>query len=78
MAIAELQPRSARITQILILIRQLESQEQLALMQELANLLQRQTVRARRKVTEFRGVGKRTWQGVNVDDYIRSERESWG
>jgi hypothetical protein len=66
------------MTQILILIRQLESQEQLALMQELANLLQRQTARARRKVTEFRGVGKRTWQGVNIDDYIRGERESWG
>lgn len=80
MTLAELYPQPKRVTQIIVSIRQLEADEQLVLIQELAHLLRRQTYRsrARRKVTEFRGVGKQGWQGINIDDYIQRERESWG
>jgi hypothetical protein len=29
-------------------------------------------------VLELRGLGKEIWQDIDVDEYIRQERESWG
>ena len=29
-------------------------------------------------ITEMRGLGKDLWQGVDAQDYINSERDSWG
>ena len=79
MMIANTLPNSDRMAQIRIAIRELEAQEQLVLMEELANLLRRRIQRAqpKRAVTEFRGVGKQAWRGVDVAEYIRRERESW-
>ncbi|MEK7328405.1 MAG: hypothetical protein AAB217_24435 [Chloroflexota bacterium] len=79
MATADIQLRSARVRQLLITIRELEAQEQLVLIQELAKLVHQQVRHSpsRRKITEFKGIGKRAWQGVDINEYVRLERKSW-
>ena len=71
--------RSTQLAQLLAAIRQLDMQDQLLLMQELANGLRQQigTTPAKRRITEFRGVGKQAWSGIDVTDYLRREREAW-
>jgi len=32
----------------------------------------------RRSLLELQGLGKGIWQGVDVDEYLRRERSSWG
>ena len=34
--------------------------------------------RASRSLLELQGLGKSIWQGVDVDEYLRRERSSWG
>ncbi len=29
------------------------------------------------QVTDFRGLGKEIWQGVDADEYVAGERDSW-
>jgi hypothetical protein len=72
-------PRSANLAPILVAIRELETTEQLMVMQSLISLLRQKTERhrARRQVTEFRGIGKIAWQSVDIDQYLRLERGSW-
>lgn len=31
-----------------------------------------------RKITELRGLGKEVWQGIDPDEYVAQERDSWG
>jgi hypothetical protein len=28
-------------------------------------------------ITELRGLGKEIWQGIDVDEYLKQERDSW-
>ena len=69
--------RSTHITQLLVSIRALETQEQLALMREIARLLEQHAKRPLCKVTRFRGAGQRAWHGIKSVDYVQHERESW-
>ena len=31
----------------------------------------------RRHITEMRGLGKELWQGIDPQDYLNAERDSW-
>jgi len=31
-----------------------------------------------RSIAELRGLGKKIWQGVDADEYVRKDRDSWG
>jgi len=31
----------------------------------------------RGRLSELKGLGKETWEGIDVDQYIREERDSW-
>ena len=44
---------------------------------ELSRLFE-QPQRERRKITELRGLGKEIWRGVDAQEYVDAERESWG
>jgi len=33
--------------------------------------------RKRGRLSELKGLGKETWEGIDVDQYIREERDSW-
>ena len=30
-----------------------------------------------RRITEMRGLGKELWQGVDAQEYVNAERDSW-
>jgi hypothetical protein len=32
---------------------------------------------ARRSILELRGLGKEIWQGIDAQQYVNSERDSW-
>jgi hypothetical protein len=52
--------------------------EQLRLIEELAAIIRRQvTARPKHSVTEFKGMGKEGWEGIDVEKYIDEERNSW-
>ena len=41
-------------------------------------LLEESTLPAgRRRITEIRGLGKEVWQGIDAQDYVNAERDSW-
>ena len=52
--------------------------DQLRLIAELAGRLGHLERRPRRSLLELRGLGKSAWQGIDVDEYLRAERSSWG
>jgi hypothetical protein len=33
--------------------------------------------RPKHRITEFKGLGKELWQGIDVEKYIDEERNSW-
>jgi hypothetical protein len=60
---------------ILDLARSLNGEEQ---QQLVAALTARAKQKAKRhSVLELRGLGKTLWNGVDAQDYVRRERESW-
>lgn len=53
--------------------------DQMRLISELAGRLRVQLEgQPHRSLLELRGLGKNIWQGVDVDEYLRQERASWG
>lgn len=34
-------------------------------------------IQKNRSITELRGLGKEIWEGINPDEYIAEERDSW-
>ncbi len=64
--------------EILSRIQSLTPEDQLKLLEDLVAII-RQQARAepRHSVLEFEGVGQEAWKGINVQEYIDQERESW-
>ena len=60
--------------------RQLPTDEQLLLLQELAALV-RQQITAKEEplhsFLELEGLGKEVWQDIDAQEYINQERDSW-
>jgi hypothetical protein len=60
-------------------VEALPPDEQLRLIAELAGRLGGHLGREpRRSLLELRGLGKCVWQDIDVDEYLRRERSSWG
>lgn len=38
--------------------------------------LRKQTIKPR-SILELRGLGKETWEGIDPDEYVAQERDSW-
>ena len=55
---------------------ELNPQEQLRLIEELSQAAGMKN--GPRSIAELRGLGKKIWQGVDADEYVRKERDSWG
>ena len=73
------------LSRILSLTEKLTPPEKLylseKLMQQLREILETAEQVAvspkRTKLSDFAGVGKELWETVDVDEYLRQERESW-
>jgi hypothetical protein len=61
--------------------RQIESMtldEQKRLMEELASIVNhRKTADPKPSILDLEGLGKDIWQGIDVQEYIDHERQSW-
>jgi len=64
--------------QLLERARQLEPTDQLRLLEGLASLVRQEidTVPSH-TITELRGLGKATWQGIDAQGYVDRERDTW-
>ena len=63
-------------TKVLMLVDRLSRVEQQQLLTELATRLQQQSD-PKRRVTEFRGVGRGNPIGIDAQEYINQERDAW-
>ena len=64
--------------EVLNQIQHLTPDEQFQLLEDLVALVRRQTrMRPRRSVLEFKGLGKEMWEGMDAQEYVNRERESW-
>lgn len=61
--------------------RQIESltlYEQMQLMQELASIVNHRTPKkSKRDLMELEGLGQDIWQGIDAQEYVDRERQSW-
>ena len=65
--------------EILDQVRRLDPTEQVDLMEELVALVRPHvTARKPRSILELRGLGKEIWQGIDAQEYVNQERDSWG
>lgn len=59
-------------------IENLTADEQLRLLEELAALVRRRiTPKPKRSIMELEGLGKEIWQGIDAQEYVNRERDSW-
>lgn len=57
---------------------QLTPDEQLHLLEELAVIVRRRmTLKQKRSIMELEGLGKEIWQGIDAQEYVNQERNSW-
>ncbi len=64
--------------QLLAQARDLEPADKLRLLESLAAQLRGDlTPRKRHRVTEFRGVGRASWDGTDAQEYVNRERDAW-
>ncbi|TMC21893.1 MAG: hypothetical protein E6J34_08280 [Chloroflexi bacterium] len=74
---------SSAYQQIMEQVRQLELEEQIKLLQDilqdLSVLVQQNQLTAKplHSILELEGLGKEIWEGIDVDQYIEEERNSW-
>ena len=60
-------------------VRQLPTDEQFRMLEDLAVMVRKGTTRKpKHRITELKGLGKEVWEGIDVEEYIRQERGSWG
>jgi hypothetical protein len=65
------------LNEILHRVRQeLSPDEQLQLLTELSRVTSAR--KPPRRLCELEGLGKEIWEGINPDEYVRQERDSWG
>jgi len=56
---------------------QLSPQQQQRLVEELAQHAARKNSEAH-SIMELKGLGKEIWKGIDADEYVAKERDSWG
>lgn len=57
---------------------QLTTEEQLQLLADLAALIRQQTqLRPPESILEYEGVAKDAWAGIDAQEYVNQERDSW-
>lgn len=56
----------------------LTSDEQLRLLEDIVAIVRRRMISLpRRSIMELEGLGKEIWQGVDAQEYVDQERDSW-
>lgn len=63
--------------QVQKLLPDLTREERKQLLEELKRMVDNDQKRPRHKITEFEGVAQDFWKDIDVEEYIRQERDSW-
>jgi hypothetical protein len=58
-------------------VEELTPDEQIRLLEELAVLVRRRSSLRSRSILELQGLGKEIWQGIDAQQYVDQERDSW-
>jgi hypothetical protein len=59
-------------------VQTLTPDEQLCLLAELAEMVRGGVrLKPKRSIMELEGLGKEIWQGLDAQDYVNQERDSW-
>ena len=62
------------------LAENLTPDEQMRLIEELSGLIRQRvtmTSKPKRSILELRGLGKEIWNGIDAQEYVNQERDSW-
>ena len=62
------------------LAESLTPDEQMQLIEELFGLIRQRvtlTPKPKRSILELRGLGKEIWNGIDAQEYVNQERDSW-
>jgi dihydroneopterin aldolase len=60
--------------------KNLTHEEQLKLVEDLSSLIRQQVImtpKPKRSILELRGLGKEIWRGIDAQEYVNQERDSW-
>jgi hypothetical protein len=60
--------------------KSLTPQEQIRLIEDLSSLIRQRvtmTPKPKRSILELRGLGKEIWNGIDAQEYVNQERDSW-
>ncbi|XWK88937.1 MAG: hypothetical protein U7127_02400 [Phormidium sp.] len=64
--------------EILKLARQLSPEEQLQLANDLLSVARHRVMaKPTRSIMELKGLGKEVWKGIDAQEYVNQERDSW-
>ena len=59
-------------------VQHLPDADQLRLLEKLVATIRRPiTIRPRRSIMELQGLGKEIWRGMDAQEYVNRERDSW-
>lgn len=64
-------------SELLELIRNLDIEEQLRLMEEVAVIIRTKIKTKKHSILELKGLGKEIWKSIDAQDYVNRERDSW-
>ncbi|MGI2904184.1 hypothetical protein [Tolypothrix sp. VBCCA 56010] len=62
------------------LAKSLTPDEQIRLIEDLSKSIRRKvtlTPKPKRSILELRGLGKEIWNGIDAQEYVNQERDSW-
>jgi hypothetical protein len=64
--------------EVLARVRRLDADAQRHLLRDLTALIEeREAGQGQRSILELSGLGKEIWQEIDVDEYLRQERQAW-
>jgi hypothetical protein len=68
---------SSSHSRILAIIQNLDTEEQLRLMEEVAVIIRRKMRAKKHSILELKGLGKEIWESIDAQEYVNRERDSW-
>jgi hypothetical protein len=66
---------SVKINHIIEQIAELDDHTKKLLMDEILQMINKNTEKRRRNLTDLKGLGKELWKNINVENYIQTERQ---
>lgn len=63
--------------ELLAAIQNLDTDEQLELLKELAAIIWSKARKKKRSILELEGLGKEIWESIDAQEYVNRERDSW-